>query len=109
MHTPYRSAAWMLYLSAALHLIAPVVSGFSTGSLMLLVFAVIWGVIAYVLMTRGPRWLAWIAFLGALVGMIAGLVGLSDVPQWLTYGIFLADAAAAACLFAVLWRSPARA
>ncbi len=106
MHAQYRPAAWMMYLSAALQLIAPFVSGFNSGSLTLLVFAFVWGVIGYVLLTRGVRWLAWVGFLLALVGMIAGLTGMEGVPTWVTFGISLADLAAAACLFVVLWRSP---
>ena len=104
-HGLMKPAAWMMYGSAALHLVAPVVAGFSPGSLALLPFAVIWAVIAWLLINRGWRWLAWGAFFLALFGVIASLVGPGDVPVWLMRGITLFDALAAACLFVVLWRS----
>ena len=105
-HAEMKPAAWMMYLSALLHFAAPVVAGFSQAALGLLPFGVVWAVIGWLLVTRGWRFLAWVAFFLALLGVIAGLAGAAGVPVWVTNGIALADGLAAACLFVVLWRSP---
>ena len=102
-HGLMRPTAWMMYASAALHFVAPFVSGFSTGALMLVGGGVMWAVIGWVLVTRGWRWLAWCGFFAALFGMIVGLVGVAGVPDWVTSGFALADMLAAVGLFVVLW------
>ena len=99
-----KPAMWMMYLSALLHFLAPMASGFTFASVVLVPIGLVWTVIGWLLMTRGWRGLAWIGFFLALIGMVAGLIGVAGVAAWVMTGIALADLAAAVCLFVVLWR-----
>ena len=95
-------------ISALLHVLAPVLSGFDRDGLwlaaMLPVFlGMIWG------LAQGWRWFAYLCF---FIGAVAGIFALSHiwavnpVPSWIYSGILVADWAAAAALFVALWRSP---
>ena len=104
---PLGLAATLIFISAILHLIAPLLSGFSSQSLMLVPFGIAYAVIAYFL-PPNRRWLAWIAFFVVLffgIAALSGAMGISSVPSWLNWGIFIADWAAAASLLVYLWRN----
>ena len=109
-HAQFRPAAWMMYLSGLAHLIAPLVSGTTSGALGLVPVGVLWIVLGWILVSRGWRWLAWVAFFLALAGAIAALgiaTGGADVAAWLAWAVVAFDAGAAAALFVVLWRDRA--
>jgi len=98
-------AAIMIGLSAILHLIGSVMSGFSAEGLNLLPFALIYGVLAW-LVWKNKRWATWLAFLFTLFFGIFGLAGYlspDTIPAWVSLGIWITDWIAAICLFFVLW------
>ncbi|CUI61896.1 hypothetical protein TA5114_02123 [Cognatishimia activa] len=108
---PFRTAGYFFYLSAALHVVAIVLSG---GALFgtLAGAVVLWGLIGYFLITRPRRWLAHLGFIGALVGIVASVsVGTqySGLTGMTMTAITLADIGAAVLLFGALWRSPVKA
>ncbi len=101
-----RLAAVFVFLSAALHIGAPVVGGFTSQALMLIPYGILFALIGLGLL-RGMRWLAWITFFGTLIGGIAalnGMMGLSAVPGWWYALIMTTDWLAAAILLIHLWR-----
>ncbi|MEM7219545.1 MAG: hypothetical protein AAF515_14350 [Pseudomonadota bacterium] len=102
-------AALLLAVSGVLHFVGPLLAGFASASLPLLVFGVLYLILAHFL-RRGSRLVAWIVFFMMLVfgiGALGQTGGVSPVPDWVTYAIIAADLACAACLFVVLWRDPA--
>lgn len=104
-------AAMMIGLSALFHLIAPLVSGFSSESLQLMPFSAIFGLLAW-FVSKNKRWAAWLAFLLTLFFGIAGMSGFltpATIPAWVSLGIWLTDWVAAACLFIILWNDHRRA
>jgi disulfide bond formation protein DsbB len=105
---PYGSGAFFILISAVLHLIACVFSGFSTEALILIPVGLIYLAISAGL-TRGMRWLAYIAFFIMAIGgiyLLAGLWSASTIPLWIRLGIIASDWIAAAALFVALWRAP---
>ena len=106
MRGPYRNGALFLLISAILHLIAPIVSGFSGDGLMLAAVGVFYLVATWGLL-RGMRWLAYVMFIVLMVGSIAALTGiwaLGPVPGWVYAGIVIANWIAVVMLFIALWR-----
>ena len=103
-------AAWMMYGSAALHLVAPAVMGASTGALILVAIGAVWAVLAFALAHManrgGGRALGYLCFVLVLAGACVALGQPWGAPEWLAYGFAAFDAAAAAALFGVLWRRP---
>ena len=106
---PFNNAVLLIAVSIVLHLVVIAVSG--GGFLVqMLGAAIVWGLVAAGL-ARGWRWLAYIAFLLALVG---GIVAMSygNATFGLTalafYGIMAADWLAALALFIAIWRDPVR-
>jgi len=98
-------AAVLIAISALLHLAAPFISNFSPESLQLLVFFVIYSFLAWKVW-QGRRWAVWISFFVMLFFGIAGMSGFiapQTVPAWCSLGIWIADWAAAVCLFISLW------
>lgn len=99
-------AAVMIGLSALFHILAALLSGFSTESLQLLPFAPVYALLAW-FVSKNKRWAAWVAFLMTLFFGIAGMSGFLSpvtIPAWISLGIWISDWIAAACLFLVLWR-----
>ncbi|WP_299860775.1 hypothetical protein [uncultured Hoeflea sp.] len=102
---PLGLAALFIFASAALHVLAPLVGGFSGLPLMLVAVGILYAAIGYLLLGN-RRWLAWLTFLLMLAGGIVSLVsttGAGAVPGWWWTLIMIADWAAAAMLFAYLW------
>ena len=108
MDGPFRTAILCFSISALLHVLAPVLSGFDRDGLWLAAMlpaflGMIWG------LAQGWRWFAYLCF---FIGAVAGIFALSHiwavnpVPSWIYSGILVADWAAAAALFVALWRSP---
>lgn len=106
----FRTAILCLALSAGLHVLAAVLSGFHQDGILLaatlpVFLGMIWG------LARGWRWFAYVCFFIAAIG---GIVALSfiwspnPVPSWCYVGILIADWLAAAALFLGLWRAPHR-
>jgi len=92
-------------LSAALHLVGTVLSGFSPVGLFLIGPAVLYLALAAGV-SRGWLWTAWIALicmLGGMAGTVAELMAASTVPDWVLWGILGADLGAALVLFGGLW------
>lgn len=109
LNGPYRLGALFIAISAALHVFAFIVGGFSADALRLTPVGLVYALLAFGL-TRGWRWLAYVAFIAMMIGGTVALGSLwapSPVPQWWTLAIIAADWLAAAALFAALWR-PAR-
>ena len=102
----YHRAALMFFLSATLHVVVIVLSG-ATYLASMVSGLLICIVLALGLM-RQWRWLAYFAFLAALVGAIVAFGnGMAEfgLVQTAFFGIALADLAAALILFGLLWRS----
>jgi|GEM_PF-1539759 len=107
---PYRIGGLLLLLSAALHIFAFVVGGFSNDALRLIPVGLVYALVAYGLFC-GWRWLAYIAFVMMMIGGIAALSTIwspSTIPVWWTILIIAADWLGAAALFGALWRSAPR-
>ena len=103
-----RWAANFVALSAALHVIALLVSSFSSEALRLLPFGIVYAGFAYGLL-QGWRWLAYIVFIVLLIGSslaIGNVWAFGDVPGWIYIGIAAANLASVVALFATLWRTP---
>ena len=104
---PYRIGAIFFLISGLLHVLAFLVGGFSSDATRLIPIGVIYGLIAFGLF-QGWRWLAYAAFLIALIGSIAALafsLGTGAVPTWWWIAILIADVLAAIGLFGALWRA----
>ena len=103
---PYRIGALFVFLSAALHILTPVVGGLTTDALALIPVGLIYALIGYGLL-RGMRWLAYVTFfLLFILGTYAITLiwAASPVPSWWTAAIVIADFLAVAGLFVALWR-----
>ena len=97
-------AAASLLVSALMHLIVPVLSGFAPGTAILLVFAALYVVVAGGLLQK-RRWLAWLTFLWMIVGMSAAIAGAINGPVAWAYAIMaVANIATFLLLFLALWR-----
>ncbi|MEY1557048.1 hypothetical protein AB3Y40_15565 [Yoonia sp. R2331] len=105
---PFRWAIPFVLISALLHLIAPVISGFAVPSLMLFVIGLIYLACASGL-SRGMRWLGYVMFFVMAVGGISALGAIwaaGPVPGWLFASIAVVNCLAFLTLFATLWRAP---
>lgn len=106
MDRRYLAAATLAGVGAALHVVALPLSGFAANVGPSVIGAVIWVTLALGLW-RGSRFVAYLAFLMALIGFSASLsiamtsIGLS---QWVWSAIMVVDALVALTLFVVLWR-----
>lgn len=101
-------AGYLVFLSAALHLLAVLMAGFEADVLMLLT-ATIFYIVLGIGLLRGRRAVGWLTFFTMIIGIAfatSDLLGVSHVPDWTMSGILLADLAALGVLFAVLWRDP---
>lgn len=100
-----RTAAALLLVSAALHLIGVALEGFRSESLFLLGPAALYGLLAAGLNRKMilAAWIAFICMLGGSAGTVAELAGVPIAPRWVLWGILGADLAAAVALFAALW------
>ena len=95
-----------ILISAVFHVISPVLSSFSSFSLVLFGTGIIYGILGY-LTAKNFRALAWLMFLVMLFGgVISFALSMNDtsVPNWLFSLIMLADWAAALMLFGYLWK-----
>jgi hypothetical protein len=106
-NSPFRLAALFLLTSAVLHLVVIAVSG--GGFLVLMIVgAVMWFVIGAGLQ-RGLRWLAYIAFLLAMIGGVYAMgtaMGQTGLTALALFGIMAADWIATVLLFGALWKAP---
>ena len=105
--SPFRMAALLLLVSALLHLVVIAVSG--GGFLVPMIGgAIMWFVIGAGLQ-RGMRWLAYIAFLLAMIGGVYAMgvgMGQTGLTQMALFGIMAVDWIAAVLLFGALWKAP---
>lgn len=103
----YGKAGLFLLISAGLHLVYFLVTGF--GEFPMLIFATLYAVFAIGVM-RPMRWLAYIVFVVMLFGIIVSYAlndgGLAGFVSW---GITIAELGAAICLFIYLWRNKSQA
>ncbi|SIS77174.1 hypothetical protein SAMN05421759_103147 [Roseivivax lentus] len=103
------AAGYFLLLSAALHVLGSVLSGFSPVGLFLLFPAVLYTGFFFGL-RAALVWVAWLALvcmLGGMAGTALELAKASTVPDWILVGVLIADLGAAVMLVRALW--PARA
>ncbi len=103
---PYLAGAALIFISALLHFVALVLSGFSGIGLTLGVAGLIYVVFAYGL-AKGLRWLAYVAFVVVFIGLSAALSNIyasGPVPGWVFAAIAVADLLAVIVLFIALWR-----
>lgn len=103
-----RWSANFVGISAGLHVLALIVSGFSAEALQMLPFAILYAGLAYGLL-QGWRWLAYITFIILLIGTslaIPGIWALGDVPGWTYAGIVFANLLSVTALFVALWKAP---
>jgi len=106
VRSQYRVGALFIALSGLLHISALVLSGFAPSSFLLGGVGVLWLFVAVGLL-RNMRWLAYLAFLLAMIGGIAALSGAwtaGPVPHWVYLGIATAHLGAVLALFVALWR-----
>lgn len=99
-------AAVFIFISTLLHFAAPLLTGFNAEATPLLIFGVLYAVLGW-LVLKNKRWAKWISFFTLLffgIAAMASYFGSSTIPGWVNLGIWLADWAAAICLFFVLWR-----
>lgn len=105
--SPFRMAALVLLVSALLHLVVIAVSG---GAFLMPMIggAIMWFVIGAGLQ-RGMRWLAYIAFLLAMIGGVYVMgtgMGQTGLTQMALFGVMAADWIAVVLLFGTLWKAP---
>lgn len=98
-------AGWLVLASAALHILVVLPAGFTGDALRLVPIGLVLILVGLGLM-RGMRWLACLAYLGAMAGAIMayGSMGSSTVPGWWLALIMVTDLLAAATLFLHIWR-----
>lgn len=99
-------AAMLMFVAALFHVAIPILNGFVSASLPQLAFAVLYLVLG-LLVFKNKRWAIWLSFFIMLFGGIAGMaayLGASVIPGWAGLGVWVANWAAAVCLFLVLWR-----
>ena len=104
---PYSRPALLLLVSAVLHLLVIVLS-LGGYVLPMLVGAVVWVVIAAGLQ-RNWRWLAYLAFLLAIIGGIVAMsngMATSGIVAIAFWSMMALDWVAAAFLFLLIWRDP---
>lgn len=95
-----KTAGGFLLVSAVLHVLGSILSGFSTVGLFLLFPAALYTAFYYGL-RQGLEWVAWLALvcmLGGMTGTVLELLKVSSVPDWILLGILAADLAAATFL-----------
>ena len=101
-----RYAAILIFASALIHLLPPILSGFTSTSPPQMVFAVLCILLGFMVI-KNKRWGMWLSFFAMLFGGISGMagyVGGSVMPNWVSLMIWFVSWVAAACLFIVLWR-----
>ena len=104
---PFRTGALFVGLSGILHILAPLVSSFASGALILVPAGLFYLVLAYGLL-QGWRWLAYVVFLLMMVGSLVALSSAwttPSVPTWIYLTIVALDWLTVLALFGALWRS----
>lgn len=98
-------AGQFVFLSAVLHLVAFVMTGFVPIGWWMLAVAVFYTGLSMGL-TRGMRALGYAVFVLLLIGIVGGLiqVGSVPVPDWSIWAIIAADLLAVLNLFVALWK-----
>ena len=105
---PFRLGALFLLVAGALHLLAWIPGGFTSQALWLISYGMVFVLLAFGL-GSGRRWIAYIAFLVAIVagiGALGEIWALSSIPAWLFVAAIAALWLCAASLFVALWRGP---
>lgn len=100
----YKNAGLMMALNAALHFFVFLMIGFTPDAMLFVIVGVVYGFLAWGLF-RSMRWLAYIVFLIALLGMSAAIsmMGTSTIPSGWLGVIVSVDALLAVILFFILW------
>jgi hypothetical protein len=102
-------AGVLMFVTAALHLIAFIPAGLHTDGLQMIPVGIVYALIGWGLL-RGWRWLGYLTFLMLLVFAIVayGMVGNTAIPDWFMWTIIVVDLGVILTLFLALWRpSPA--
>lgn len=102
---PTYIASGFFYASAILHAFPIILEGYTL--LAQIGFAIpLWIVVAYILRNYSWRWFAYLAFLGALIGIVVSMGFALDfygLTRALFFNITMADTGAAVALFLALW------
>ncbi|MEL6202323.1 MAG: hypothetical protein AAFR39_08185 [Pseudomonadota bacterium] len=100
-----RLAAYVIIISALLHIALWVLSGFSGDALFLIIPAAIYVVLAVCLLASiwGSRWIGLLVMLGGAAAAIGSFVAPPVEPYWMFALIFGADMLAAILLFGSIW------
>lgn len=98
-----RLAGQFVALSAALHVVAFVLSGFDRFGWIMLAVGVVYLALSLGL-TRGMRSLGYLVFVLLLAGSIAAFVQLGAMADWVIWAIIAANLLALLNLFVALWR-----
>ncbi len=102
-------AALLALLNTIVHVLGAAMAGFASAAMPIVI-----GAVAWLIFTLGfkanLRWIAYFAFLVALIGGIyvyASITAL-PVPQWASMAIVVLNALLALVLFVLIWRRPAK-
>ncbi len=97
----YDIAGAFVMLSGLFHLPLFWLEGLSPRTKALFVIGILW-IVMGLLLRRRHRWLAYVAFIAMLIGVVASIASFST-GIWMWYLIFLMDLLAAIFLFRILW------
>lgn len=100
-----RLAIFPLIISALLHVVGFVLTGFASESLFLLFPAVLYCLLSAFLW-RGSTWAAWVTLvcmIGGTIGTFVEFTGPLMAPAFILIGIIVADTATAGLLVRGLW------
>ncbi|MEL7275878.1 MAG: hypothetical protein AAGK98_05345 [Pseudomonadota bacterium] len=103
-----RSATYFIAVSAALHGVGCILSGFSAQGLFMLLPALLFAGL-WVGLTRGIRGMGWISLflmIGSAAAALSNALSPSTVPDGVFWAILMVNIAAAGALFAAIWRGP---
>jgi hypothetical protein len=104
---PYRIGALFVALSGIVHILGVLVSGFASGSQVLLPGGILYLGFAYGLL-QGWRSLAYLVFVVMMAGSVVALTSAwstPGVPTWIFLSIFVLDWLTVFALFGALWKA----
>lgn len=101
-------AGFLALLSAAIHGVGCVLSGFSANGLFLLGPGVLFALLGLALLRAVPAsaWISFILLMGSAAAAVGNLVTPSTVPDVTFWGILVVNLAAVVLLFGAIWVGP---
>ncbi|MEM7300445.1 MAG: hypothetical protein AAF468_05125 [Pseudomonadota bacterium] len=100
-----KMAGQLLILTGILHCLSWIVGGWTSGTMAVIGFGVVYLVLGLALHFGIPK-IRYLAFLVTLVGILAAYItlGSGTVPVWLSYIFIVIDLIVLLILFASIWR-----